>query len=264
MQEFIFGHQGVRLHGYESGSGRPVVLLHGGMADHRAALPYAMPLAERFRVILPDQRGSGRSWFGGEIDYGMLARDVDALLDHLGLVEAVIIGISGGTAVAAAFALTEPSRVRGFGAVMPCFAGSEAGFTPEQRAIFADMDAIASRAPIEGIEVVRPLYEQVAEPYRKAAIAMALEFDPASLAASSRLLASGAQPFANVRELRLLRMPALIAHGGDAVHPRAISEAWAAALPDCRTVEPGDPQLVPALLAFCERAWGEAGAPAAA
>jgi proline iminopeptidase len=45
---------------YETGSGAPLVFLHGGPGDdHRYMKALAEPLADHFRCILYDQRGSG-------------------------------------------------------------------------------------------------------------------------------------------------------------------------------------------------------------
>ncbi len=62
MREIWFESGGVRLFAVEEGEGPEIVMLHGGMADHRAALPLIVPLGARHRVITPDLRSSGRSW----------------------------------------------------------------------------------------------------------------------------------------------------------------------------------------------------------
>ena len=59
MREFSFEGRGARLFAYEDGNGPLVVMLHGGMANHLAALPFIAPLAERYRIVAPDLRGSG-------------------------------------------------------------------------------------------------------------------------------------------------------------------------------------------------------------
>jgi pimeloyl-ACP methyl ester carboxylesterase len=251
LKSFWYERDGTQLHGVEQGEGAPVVLLHGGMADHRAVMQYLVPLSVSHRVIAPDLRGSGKSWYGGELSFTQLSGDLLALLDHAGVRRAVLIGVSGGGGVLMAFALAHPDRVAGFVVVSPAYGGDEEGFTPEQRAVFADMDSIASRALTDGIEVLKLLYARAPEAYRDLAIAMSMEFDPASVVATSRLLVSGAQPFRSMRQLRALTMPALIVRGADAVHPPQISAGYIEALPDCRALPADDPRQLEEIEAFC-------------
>src|SRR5262245_62958240 len=90
MNEHWFEHGGVRHYAVERGQGRPVILLHGGLANHLACWVFAAPLAERYRIITPDLRASGRSVFAGAVTWDDLADDVAALVRHLGLASAVI------------------------------------------------------------------------------------------------------------------------------------------------------------------------------
>ena len=69
MREFWAESDGVRLFAREDGSGPVVLLLHGGMANHLAALPPVAPLVERYRIVTPDLRGSGRSWCGAPLTF---------------------------------------------------------------------------------------------------------------------------------------------------------------------------------------------------
>jgi pimeloyl-ACP methyl ester carboxylesterase len=251
LKSFWYECDGTRLHAVEQGEGTPVVLLHGGMADHRAVMQYLVPLSVRHRVIAPDLRGSGKSWYGGELSFTQLSGDLLALLDHAGVRRAVLIGVSGGGGVLMAFTLAHPDRVAGFVVVSPAYGGDEAGFTPEQRTAFAGMDSIASRALTDGIDVLKLLYATAPDAYRELAIAMSMEFDPASVVATSRLLASGAQPFRSMTQLRRLTMPALIVRGADAVHPSQVSAGYIEALPDCRAIAADDARQLEEIEAFC-------------
>jgi hypothetical protein len=67
---------------------------------------------------------------------------------------------------------------------------------------------------------------------RDVALAMASRFDPASVAATTRLLASGAQPFERVAELAALSMPVLVVPGTDPEHPAEIAELYARTIPN--------------------------------
>ena len=91
----------------------PLALLHGFPEDHAIFLPLADRLCERFRLILPDLRGTGLSGrpFGG-YDVGTLAGDLACVLDHAGVRDPCpMVGHDVGGMVAVAYALTFPDRV---------------------------------------------------------------------------------------------------------------------------------------------------------
>ena len=100
----------------EAGAGDPVVLLHGGGAGATGASNYARnidALAGRFRVIVPDMPGYGRS--SKDIDhddpFGDLASAIRGLLDELGLDQAHLVGNSYGGAAALRLAMDRPDKV---------------------------------------------------------------------------------------------------------------------------------------------------------
>lgn len=104
----------------EAGSGTPLVMLHGGgpgasgISNYHQNLP---ALAERFRVILPDQPGFGGSYRPSEQDLhdrSITQITVDALaqtMDALGVDRFHLLGNSLGGAAALAFAQQHPDRV---------------------------------------------------------------------------------------------------------------------------------------------------------
>src|SRR5689334_15977148 len=104
---------------HEEGAGPPLLLIHGLMingAMYRGVLP---ALAARYRVIVPDLRGHGRSGaLGGPYSVEQLARDLARLLDDLHVDAAHILGYSQGGAVAQQLARDYPTRVRGL--VLAC------------------------------------------------------------------------------------------------------------------------------------------------
>lgn len=253
MREIWYESSGARLFALEDGSGPPVVMLHGGMADHRAARPLVAPLASRYRAITPDLRASGRSHHGGPLRFDQLADDLAELLDHLGEAQAVIGGVSGGSGVAVRFALRHPDRCQGLVVVHPMYGGSEHGYTESQRQAFAGMDAVASRALDEGVEVLEPLYANLPQPARDGALEMVRGFDAASVVTTSRFLASGAQPFATPEELGSIDVPSLVVRGDDPLHPAEVSELYAENLPGCRVLPPSTTEVAEAIGAFCDR-----------
>lgn len=97
----------------EAGSGPPLVLLHGlggSATDWEHQLPH---FAQRYRVVVPDQRGFGQTPRGrGLPSVPRFSADLRGLLDHLGIERFHLIGHSMGGAVALQFALEHPQRVQ--------------------------------------------------------------------------------------------------------------------------------------------------------
>jgi pimeloyl-ACP methyl ester carboxylesterase len=103
------------------GDGPPLVLLHGGWAATGPAgtgsgvsyVDHLTALAEHFRVIAPDTRGSGATVPpGGPATFDVLTADVVGLIDALGLERVLLAGFSEGAATATLVALHHPDRVR--------------------------------------------------------------------------------------------------------------------------------------------------------
>jgi len=238
--EVYFDSAGTRLFAAVSGDGPPIVLLHGGLANHLGCRVWAGPLATRFRLLTPDLRGSGRSIYHDALSWDLLADDVAALLRHVGIARAVIGGVSGGAAVATAVALRHPAITEALVVLHPAFGGADVGLTPSQVAAMQAMDAAGQRCVTDGIEVLFPLLDALPEPVRERGRKVFATYDPQSVATTTRFYASGAQPFASGRELAAIAAPTLLVPGIDATHPREIAEVYRANLRSCtfREVEP--------------------------
>ena len=102
---------GTRLWYEVSGSGPPLVLIHGHGLDARMWDDQFAPFAEDYRVLRYDLRGFGKSALVGELPYTH-EEDLAALLDHLGFTRAAILGLSLGGRVAIDFALAYPVKTR--------------------------------------------------------------------------------------------------------------------------------------------------------
>jgi pimeloyl-ACP methyl ester carboxylesterase len=95
----------------EHGAGSPLLLVHGLMATGEMFGPIVEPLARRYRVIVPDLRGHGRSrGLPPPYTAAQLASDLSRLLDHLGIGSTAVLGYSQGGAVAQQLALSDPRR----------------------------------------------------------------------------------------------------------------------------------------------------------
>ncbi len=136
---------GVPLAYTDTGRGTPVVLLHGFPLDRTMWDAQVEALHSRFRLIVPDQRGFGESKAPpGAVSMDRFADDTAALLDHLQVRKAVVVGLSMGGYVAFAFARRHAARARGY-AFCDTKAAADA---PEARASRADM---AERAAAQGM-----------------------------------------------------------------------------------------------------------------
>lgn len=104
---------GITLHYEEYGQGMPVVLVHAFPLGGVMWQPQIEPLAAAWRLIIPDMRGFGASDApAGPYPMQTCADDIAALLDELGIQQAVIGGLSMGGYISFAFLRRFPSRVR--------------------------------------------------------------------------------------------------------------------------------------------------------
>ena len=114
-----FQADGVRIAYWDEGEGDPIVLIHGFASN--AGTNWADPgwvrtlVADGRRVIAFDNRGHGQSEKLYEPErYGAptMAEDARALLDHLGIERADVMGYSMGARISGFLVLKHPERVR--------------------------------------------------------------------------------------------------------------------------------------------------------
>jgi 2-hydroxymuconate-semialdehyde hydrolase len=134
---------GIRTNYHEWGKGFPVILIHGSgpgvsaWANWRLTLP---ALGQRFRVLAPDMVGFGFTERPADnvYDISRWLVHLEGFLDALGIAQAHLVGNSFGGALALAFAIRRPMRVRRLvlmgsaGISFPITPGLEAvwGYTP--------------------------------------------------------------------------------------------------------------------------------------
>ena len=106
-------HDGARIYYAAYGAGAPVVLLHGGLANGRYWGDQAPVLVRHgYRVVLIDSRGHGRSSRDARpYTYELMASDVVALMDRLGLAKAAVVGWSDGAIIGLVMAMRYPDRL---------------------------------------------------------------------------------------------------------------------------------------------------------
>lgn len=109
--------EGLRLRYVEWGplDAPAIVALHGLRSFAYTWEPVALPLADRFRFIALDQRGRGQSDWDPQRRYYAehYVRDLEVLVEHLGLARFVLLGHSMGGSNAFVYAGTHPERLAG-------------------------------------------------------------------------------------------------------------------------------------------------------
>jgi pimeloyl-ACP methyl ester carboxylesterase len=114
MQRYEFQHDNLTFSYLDSGGPGPaVVALHGHWMEAKTFDPLAETLAPVWRFIALDQRGHGNTSHAVSYARKDYLGDISALLDHLGINQAVMLGHSLGGVNAYQFAALYPQRVRG-------------------------------------------------------------------------------------------------------------------------------------------------------
>jgi len=129
-----FSVNGVNLYYEVHGRGEPLLLIAGLASDSQSWLPVVEELSQHYRVILPDNRGAGRTEPQDvEISIKAIADDCMALLNHLGFSSANILGHSMGGFVALDCAIRYPERVSKL-----ILESTSAFCSPRNTALFSD------------------------------------------------------------------------------------------------------------------------------
>ena len=109
------------------GDGTPVLFSHGFLMDHEMFEPQVAALTPEFRCITWDERGFGQTDATSDFTYWDSADDALALLTHLGVERAFLVGMSQGGFLSMRAALRAPERVLGLGLI-----DTQSGQEPEE------------------------------------------------------------------------------------------------------------------------------------
>ncbi len=144
---------GLNLYYEIHGDGQPLVMLHGGLGGIVEFSQLLPALAESRQVIAVELQAHGRT---ADIDrplsYELMADDIAALIEHLGLENADVLGFSLGGGVALRTAIQHPDVVRRL--VLISTAYSTSGIHDEFRAGMLAMNAEAAQQMLE-----TPMYQ---------------------------------------------------------------------------------------------------------
>ncbi len=224
-------NQSVELFFVENGLGTPVVLVHGYPLDHTIWDDVTGLLATNARVIRPDLRGYGQTPVTeGVYSMSLLADDLLALFDRLGLEKVILAGHSMGGYVALAFAQAYPQRLAGL-ALVTSQAAADAPEKHEAR--YQQAIEVEKRGTIAAVEAGLARFSPnpvILEKTRK----IMMRADPRAVAGSLRGMAERPDMTDFLREIQV---PALVIAGEvDELIPARKSEEMAGVLPDCKLV----------------------------
>jgi len=249
---------------------RPLILLHGLLLSQEMHRPLALNLAARGnRVITADLLGHGRSdrprdmW---RYSMAFFAEQVIALMDHLELEQAVVMGTSLGANAALEVASMRPERLRGLVIEMPVLdnglLSSALAFTPLLVALTFGEPVMRLLARVTGAVPRRllPLYGNVMldvfrqEPGPGGALLQGLFFGRIAPPRSER---------------RTFQVPALVlGHRRDPVHPFSDAGMLVEEMPNARLVEADSlvelrmhpKRLTNEIASFLDEVWAAPGA----
>jgi pimeloyl-ACP methyl ester carboxylesterase len=236
---------GVTLSVERAGERTPVVLLHGLTATRRYVVMGSRSLQRSGHLVVSyDARGHGRSSPApepGAYGYELLAQDLTAVLDGLGLERAVLAGASMGAHTALALALAAPERIAGLVLITPSFDPGD----PREQAELAHWDALARGLRDGGVDGFVAAYDldEVPESWRatvETVLRQRLSAHEHPLAVADALEAvPRSHPFERIEQLGTLRTPTVLVGSRDEAdpgHPLAVAERYAAAIPGARLV----------------------------
>ncbi|MET1156464.1 alpha/beta fold hydrolase [Arthrobacter sp.] len=228
-------YDGVRLAFEDTGTGEPLLLVHGTALSKAAwrGLGYQRALKPRYRVVSLDMRGHGRSDKPHNDDAYTMERfmgDVEAVLDACGLQSVHYFGYSFGARVGLAMAASRQHRLRS----LTMLGGTHRSMAGQVGTLFFPdyLEALETGGMEEFIRRWNDRRTAAVDPATRQAF---LANDPAALAAYFR--AGEELPGLDPRVVQQIQLPVLLIAGSND-HPRAEESRQAAALlPDGHFVE---------------------------
>jgi pimeloyl-ACP methyl ester carboxylesterase len=204
---------GISLYYEEHGSGQPLILLHGGYGTGEMYAAILPSLASGRRVITVDLQGHGRT---ADVDrplrFQMMGDDIAALIGHLGLDQADVMGCSLGGGVALRTAIQHPDLVRRL--VIVSHPVRHNGWFPESLAGFDQMGPAFAEAMKQS-----PIYEIYSR------VAPRVEDWPVLVGKMGTMLR---QDYDWSAEVEKITAPVLLVYGdADSVRPAHIAEFYA-------------------------------------
>jgi pimeloyl-ACP methyl ester carboxylesterase len=234
----------------DTGSGHPLLLLHGLTATRRYVLQGSRLLArEGFRLVSYDARAHGESDHGDGYEYSDLAEDLVSVLEQHEIEHAVLVGHSMGAATAIRVALERPELVKGLVQITPAYSGEPY----RDDAGLAYWDRLAAGLESDGADGFMRAFEPPAdEHWREPVLKFTRQrierhLHPEALAQAVRVVPRS-EAFDGIERLEEIDVPALVVGSrddSDPTHPLAVAEEYARRLPQAELAieDEGKPPL---------------------
>lgn len=241
---------GVELHYAEQGQGEPLILLHGGQGDYRSWAPQIKELSRRYRVIAYSRRYNHPNDNPLTADYRLAytdAADLAALMRHLDLTSANLVGTSAGALAALVLATEHPEMVRSMVLAEPPAhrwakddPNGEALYTEFIASIWAPAGAAFKRG--NDHQAMRILVDGFAGPGKFESLPPDARRGVIQNARFFKAATSAADPFPEIPKHKVaqLRMPILIVTGENTIRlhrfvndelARLLPKAWRVTIP---------------------------------
>jgi pimeloyl-ACP methyl ester carboxylesterase len=150
-------NDGIKLYFEETGSGTPIIFVHEFAGDHRSWEPQMRHFGRRYRAISFAARGYPPSDVPEGVEAYSQARaadDIAAILDHLSIDTAHIVGLSMGGFATLHFGFRHAKRARSL-----CIAGCGYGAEPDKQIQFkGEADAVAAAIRTQGMKTFSTRY----------------------------------------------------------------------------------------------------------
>jgi pimeloyl-ACP methyl ester carboxylesterase len=237
---------GTKLHFEAVGSGRALVLIHGGAVDSRAWDAQFTEFSKQYRVIRYDLRGAGRS--ASPVEPYSNSADLHALLKFLDVERAYLLGISRGGGIAYDFTLEHPEMVDALILVSSNLSAGVPAYEEmfERTTTVGKKEGAAAAARVWGLDPYQG-------PQRREAVPRVLSIIEDNVVRFRRIDGSPAVRQLSISDvprsarLKEIKTPTLVIYGAhDNVAARANYERWAEGIPGAqKEVFPKAAHLVP-------------------
>lgn len=123
---------GIELYYTKTGSGKPLILLHGNGEDHLIFTALIKKLALKYTVYAIDSRNHGKSTITKDFSYNTMSADISAFIGNLGLQDVSLVGFSDGGIIGLLLGIQQMPQLKQMAVLGPNL--SPADFTPESMA----------------------------------------------------------------------------------------------------------------------------------
>ena len=217
----------------------PPLLLSGSLGTDLSMWGPQLPLADRFRLILIDNRGHGASPKPpGPYTIAELAGDVIELLDALGIERTGFAGVSIGGMIGLSLAIDAPERLTGLVCICSAAYMPNADAFTERAALVRSLGSTASIADAVVAKWLTPAFADAHPDLRDRLVAMVCACDPEGYASCAEAVGA----FDVRAQLAAIAVPTLVLSGAqDAALPPPCQQEIASGIPGAqlRTLDPG-------------------------